>query len=53
MKSFRALAVVIGAVAALLALPAGAYASANPGATSSTANAVPLATIHGCPAGGS
>jgi hypothetical protein len=54
MKALRALAVVVGVVAALFALSAGAYASvSNPGVTSTAANAsaVPQATIHGCPAG--
>jgi len=53
MKTLRAFVVMVGVVAALLALPTGASASANPGATATTANttAIPQATIHGCPAG--
>jgi Peptidase inhibitor family I36 len=53
MTRLRALAAVIGAIGALLVLPAGASASGNTGAAPATATtgAVPQATIHGCPAG--
>jgi glyoxylate carboligase len=52
-KALRALAVVLGVAAALLVVPAGAYAAGNQSApsASATVGAVPLATIHGCPAG--